>query len=252
MCQNWRDSCAWVPAKDMEEAMVMEAMRLSLLEHEEQQRKQAEEEKKKKAAAAAGLSAATAPASTSSPSNSNNSPTASSPGQPMTGAARSVLDEPRLRAAVVQTEHRQRFRCRRPRPPIGTVDPASLGLSQTTMDELRELIDEGPSPSGASARRSVPAPAPVPVPQPVAALGSVLSEQHDTSIGSQHGYPSPPPETGPDATKHATTYSTTTAHFGGDTSAPASPGSSGFAAVPRSRIINPNNPFRRSMGEQHH
>ncbi|KAJ3502664.1 hypothetical protein NLJ89_g8784 [Agrocybe chaxingu] len=40
--------------QDLEELMLMEAMRLSLLEHEEYQRKEAEEKKKREAAAAAG------------------------------------------------------------------------------------------------------------------------------------------------------------------------------------------------------
>lgn len=229
--------------EDMEEAMVMEAMRLSLLEHEEQQRKQAEEEKKKKAGAAAG-SATAASADAPAPSSSSDATAGARP------AAQSVLEE-----AEASSSNANRSSASAPLAPTASnVDPASLGLSQTTMDELRELIDEGPASSGApsTARRSVPAPAPVPVPQPVAGLGSALAEQHDTSIGSQHGYPSPPPETSPEATKHTTTYSTTTAHFGTETSAPDSSGSSGFAATARSRIINPNNPFRRSMGEQHH
>jgi hypothetical protein len=141
---------------------------------------------------------------------------------------------------------------------MSTVDPASLGLSETTINELRELIDGGPSPpassgspgeastpaGGARPRTSMPAPAPVPVPQPVADV------QHDPNISSQHGYPSPPPEAG-GAGKHVpTAYSTTTAAFDADSSAPGSPSSSGFG-VPRSRIVNPNNPFRRSMGEHH-
>ncbi|SJX60334.1 uncharacterized protein SRS1_11648 [Sporisorium reilianum f. sp. reilianum] len=278
--------------EDMEEAMVMEAMRLSLLEHEEQQRKQAEEEKKKKAAAAAGASAqgssststgataaaAAAAASSSRLSHSNEPSTGSSASsRPANGIAQSVLEE--AEASSNSEAPRAAPGSPTPRLPASLVDPASLGLSQKTMDELRELIDGGPSPPASSASasspngvssstpvessgsatrsaRSVPAPEPVPVPQPVAGLGSVLTQQHDPSISTQHGYPSPPPETGSATAKHATTYSTTTAHFDANASAPASPGSSGFAAaaaaVPRSRIVNPNNPFRRSMGEPHH
>ncbi len=84
--------------EDMEEAMVMEAMRLSLLEHEEQQRKQAEEDKKKKAASAAGsttaspaapaASSTSAAASTSRASFSAAAPRAQAPSAPV-----SVLEE---------------------------------------------------------------------------------------------------------------------------------------------------------------
>ena len=261
--------------EDMEEAMVMEAMRLSLLEHEEQQRKQAEEEKKKKAAAsvtppqsssATGGATAAAAAGSSRVSTSNDMSAANSAGtRSPPAAAQSVLEESEARSPTGASWSP-------PRPPAASVDPASLGLSQTTMDELRELIDgepsppassgSAPSPNGASSftpaeasgaarpLRTVPAPAPVPVPQPVAGLGSVLAEQHDSSISSQHGYPSPPPEAGHSVSKHATTYSTTNASFDANASAPGSPSSSGFA-VPRSRIINPNNPFRRSLGEHH-
>lgn len=298
--------------EDIEEAMVMEAMRLSLLEHEEQQRKQAEEEKKKKAAAGASAS----PLSSSSPSaqapqgagasgaasssriSHSNEPSTGSSGATRSaanGTAQSVLEEAEASSSSGNGARSPPFAAGAasptapgspvPRMPVSMVNPASLGLSQKTMDELRELIDGGePSPPASSSsapasspngvssftpaewsgsgsarpRGSVPAPEPVPVPQPVAGLGSVLSQQHDTSIGSQHGYPSPPPESGAATAKHATTYSTTTAHFETNSSAPTSPGSSGFAAtaapaaVPRSRIVNPNNPFRRSMGEQHH
>lgn len=271
--------------EDMEEAMVMEAMRLSLLEHEEQQRKQAEEERMKKAGAGAAVSsslgapaAPIAPAGASSHiSSSNELASGSSAGAMRTqpAAAQSVLDEteasnsrfaPRSSAGISSP----------PRLPVASVDPASFGLSKTTIDELSELIDGAPSPPASSAsassphgtssptvvdhsaaartaRTQVPAPAPVPVPQPVAGLGSGLSESHHntSSISTQHGYPSPPPEAGTSVSKHATTYPATTVSFDADRSVPSSPGSSGFA-MPRSRIINPNNPFRRSMGEQHH
>ena len=268
--------------EDMEEAMVLEAMRLSLLEHEEQQRKQAEEEKNKKAAAAlAGAAGASSlspqgssSASPSRVSTSNELPAASSASNrsPPPGTVQSVLEETEGTSSAAGAS--TALTPPPPRVSASMVDPASLGLSQTTMDELRELIDGGPSPpasspsassstpveSSGSARpqRSVPAPEPVPVPQPVAGLGSMLGVQHDPSISSQHGYPSPPLETGSATAKQATTYSTTTAHFDTDSSAPASPGSSGFAtaaaaaAAPRSRIVNPNNPFRHSMGEQQH
>ncbi|KAJ9476872.1 Protein SIP5 [Pseudozyma hubeiensis] len=255
--------------EDMEEAMIMEAMRLSLLEHEEQQRKQAEEEKRKKAAADAQTAAATSSSGSASRLSTSNDLTADTSAtiRPPVGAAQSVLEESEG-AGLASSPAAPALPL--PRPPVSNVDPASLGLSQTTMDELRELIDAGPSPphssssapspsgaasssapveSSASARplRSIPAPEPVPVPQPIAGLGSALSEQH--------GYPSPPPEIGPGTAKQHATVTTTT-HFDTDASAPASPGSSGFAAaptaVPRSRIINPNNPFRRSMGESHH
>lgn len=257
--------------------MVMEAMRLSLLEHEEQQRKQAEEDKKKKAAAAtptastsqeapavSGAAAASGSSRVSAPSEQPSGSNAAMRSPPP--AAQSVLDETEARSPTGGAPLSP------PRPPAHLVDPASLGLSQTTMDELRELIDGGPSPPASSAstsspngtssltpteligsarpQRSVPAPAPVPVPQPVAGLGSVLAEQHDPSISSRHGYPSPPPEADAGGTKHAATYSTTTASFDATSSAATSPNSSGFA-VPRSRVINPNNPFRRSLGEHH-
>lgn len=251
--------------EDMEEAMVMEAMRLSLLEHEEQQRKQAEEEKKKKAEAATTETApaAGAAAGSSRASTSNDLPSSSSALRTQPAAAQSVLEE---------SESAQRSSIAASTapvlpPPATSVDPASLGLSQTTMDELRELIDGGPSPPASNAspsptgtageasrplRSSIPAPAPVPVPQPVAGMGSVLAENHN--ISSQHGYPSPPPETGSNVGKHheATTYSTTTASYDPNSSVPGSPSNSGFAAapaVPRSKTVNPNNPFRRSMGE---
>lgn len=234
--------------EDMEEAMVMEAMRLSLLEHEEQQKKQAEEEKKKKAAAAVTQEATSASASASTPASSR---------REGSGGAQSVLEESEARSPIAPTQVQP-----------NRTDPATLGLSQKTMDELRELIDGAPSPPASSAsasspidpasstpaegsrplRSSVPAPAPVPVPQPVAGMGSVLSEQ---SITTQHGYPSPPPESNLGGIKYPSAYTSTTS-FDGNSSAPGSPGSSGFGAVPRSRIVNPNNPFRRSMGESHH
>ncbi|TKY90527.1 hypothetical protein EX895_000525 [Sporisorium graminicola] len=282
--------------EDMEEAMVMEAMRLSLLEHEEQQRKQAEEEKKKKAAAvAAGAPAqgssrpspepSAAAASSSRLSHSNEPSTGSSAATgSANGTAQSVLEE--AEASHSSNMVRPPFTgaaspvapgTSAPRLPVSMVDPASLGLSQKTMDELRELIDGGPSPPASSASasspdgissstpveftettrssRSIPAPEPVPVPQPVAGLGSALPQQHDPSISTQHGYPSPPAESSAATAKHATAFSTTTSHVSRYSSAPGSPGSSEFAAsaaVPRSRIINPNNPFRRSMGDQHH
>ncbi|SNX81608.1 uncharacterized protein MEPE_00313 [Melanopsichium pennsylvanicum] len=251
--------------EDMEEAMVMEAMRLSLLEHEEQQRKQAEEEKKEKTKANAPhvqdpVNVGTA-VSSSRLSSSNDLATRSSP-----PAAQSVLEESEARSSAPAGASLSP-----PRLPAHLVDPASLGLSQTTMDELRELIDGAPSPPASSASasspasvipaaessaavrpaRNVPAPAPVPVPQPVAGLGSMLD---DPTFSSQHGYPSPPPEAGREAGKH-TTYSTTSAPFhvhGG--SASDGPSSSGFgagAAVSRRTTVNPNNPFRRSTGEHH-
>ncbi|SPO19956.1 uncharacterized protein UTRI_00348_B [Ustilago trichophora] len=270
--------------EDMEEAMVMEAMRLSLLEHEEQQRKQAEEEKKKKKAAAATAAAASTTTAQESSSSSNaatavaaasgSSRDSTSNDVPAGGNTATRSPPPAAQSVLEESEARSPSGAplSPPRLPVTMVDPASFGLSQTTMDELRELIDGGPSPPASSAsasspngassstptessgaarpHRSIPAPAPVPVPQPVAGLGSVLSERHDANISSQHGYPSPPPETGAGVTKHATTYSTTTASFDANTSAPGSPSSSGFSA-PRSRIINPNNPFRRSLGEHH-
>jgi hypothetical protein len=249
--------------EDMEEAMVMEAMRLSLLEHEEQQRKQAEEEKKKKAAAAG---AASGDSQAEQGASSSSGPTVGSTASRLQtdaadrtsgGRATSVMDESEA-AGSSAAGSRAAASSGAPRLPMSTVDPASLGLSETTINELRELIDGGPSPpassgspgeastpaGGARPRTSMPAPAPVPVPQPVADV------QHDPNISSQHGYPSPPPEAG-GAGKHVpTAYSTTTAAFDADSSAPGSPSSSGFG-VPRSRIVNPNNPFRRSMGEHH-
>ncbi|KAJ7632448.1 hypothetical protein FB45DRAFT_503497 [Roridomyces roridus] len=54
--------------QELEELMIMEAMRLSLLDHEEQQRKEAEEKKKTDAAAAAAAAAAEEPASEPGPS----------------------------------------------------------------------------------------------------------------------------------------------------------------------------------------
>ena len=261
--------------EDMEEAMIMEAMRLSLLEHEEQQRKQAEEEKKNKAAAAAAASATQGSMATSSRLSTSNDLSAggSAANRFPVGAAQSVLEESEgsssnaARSSPLAADAPTVPRL----PPVSNVDPAALGLSQTTMDELRVLIDadpmlpsssdSAPSPmpveSGGLARplRLVAAPESVPVPQPIAGLGSVLAEQHDPSISSQHGYPSPPPEVSGSA-KHATSFSTTTTTppLDAHASAPAVPGSSGFAsaaAVPPSRIMNPNNPFRRSMGEQH-
>ncbi|SYW85348.1 uncharacterized protein UBRO2_05787 [Ustilago bromivora] len=245
--------------EDIEEAMVMEAMRLSLLEHEEQQRKQAEEEKKKAEAATAAASG------TSRESTSNDLASSSTPA----GAAQSVLEA--TEASQRSTAPASSYSAPILPPPATSVDPASLGLSQTTMDELRELIDGGPSPpasnaasssspsptggaGGESSRRlrsSIPAPTPVPVPEPVARMGPVLAENH--SISTQHNYPSPP-ETDSNVGKHqgATTYSTTTASYDPNSSAPGSPSNSGFpvvAGVARSRIVNPNNPFRKSMGE---
>lgn len=272
--------------EDMEEAMVMEAMRLSLLEHEEQERKRAEEEKKKAASAATTQQASSASggataaasgegSSRAPPSSDASSSPARYPAASATSnvAARSVLEESEASRSPTFASPASP-----PRYPVSTVDPASLGLSQTTMDELRELIDGGPSPPASSTsasspgataasstaapfdptrplRSSMPPPAPVAVPQPVPEMGSVLAEHGNTSIGSQHGYPSPPPENAHPVGKHSTqtTYSTTHVSFSPNNSAPGSPSSSGFGpAVPRSRIINPNNPFRRSMGEQQH
>ncbi|KAJ1030368.1 hypothetical protein NDA16_001277 [Ustilago loliicola] len=251
--------------EDMEEAMVMEAMRLSLLEREEQQRKLAEEEKKKKAEAAASTeaSAAGAPAGSAHASTSNDLSTGSSAPRTQPAAAQSVLEE----SESAQRSNAAASSAPTLPPPATSVDPASLGLSQTMMDELRELIDGGPSPPASNAspsptgaagessrllRSSIPAPAPVPAPQPVAGMGSVLAE--NGSISTQHGYPSPPPETGSNVGKYheATTYSTTAASYDPNSSVPGTPRNSGFVAaagVPRSKIVNPNNPFRRSMGE---
>lgn len=47
-----------IPGQDLEELMLMEAMRLSLIEHEEQQRREADERRKQEAAAAAAAAAA--------------------------------------------------------------------------------------------------------------------------------------------------------------------------------------------------
>ncbi|KAJ1030942.1 hypothetical protein NDA18_002169 [Ustilago nuda] len=251
--------------EDIEEAMVIEAMRLSLLEHEEQQRKQAEEEKKKKPQVA---TLATSPESTSN--HLASSSTSPAPPPPPPPPAQSVLQG--TEASQPSTAPASSYSAPILPPPATSVDPASLGLSQTTMDELRELIDGGPSPpasnapsssspsptggaGGESSRRlrsSIPAPAPVPEPEPVARMAPVLAETH--SISTQHNYPSPTPETDSNVGKHqgATTYSTTTASYDPNLSAPGSPSNSEFpaaAGVARSRIINPNNPFRKSMGE---
>ncbi|KAL7283241.1 hypothetical protein ACG7TL_002669 [Trametes sanguinea] len=92
--------------QDLEELMVMEAMRLSLLEHEAQQRRQQEEEAKRKreeetAAAADGTGAAPAAASStdsalsSQPTSNASSPSSLQP-QPGTAIADSVTPSPSL------------------------------------------------------------------------------------------------------------------------------------------------------------
>ncbi|KAF9484942.1 hypothetical protein BDN70DRAFT_871933 [Pholiota conissans] len=79
-----------IAGQDLEEMMLMEAMRLSLLDHEEHQRKEAEEKKKQEAAAAAAAAAAGGtPPATEAANISSESP---SPGPgPSTLEARSSI-----------------------------------------------------------------------------------------------------------------------------------------------------------------
>ncbi|KXN82560.1 Protein sip-5 [Leucoagaricus sp. SymC.cos] len=71
-----------IPGQDLEELMLMEAMRLSLIEHEEQQRKEAEEKRKQAAAAAAAAAAA-------GNFNGGNSPSGPTSGPQTTGGTES-------------------------------------------------------------------------------------------------------------------------------------------------------------------
>lgn len=219
--------------EDMEEIMMMEAMRLSLLEHEEQQRKQAEQEKTRQqqdTQAAAALAA----------SDSSSTPTRKPP-----TATQSVLEEHEGR--TVQNTYSP--------PPVARapVNATSLGISQSMMDELSELVEEGAPPMSSApsvnrnGRQPAPAPEPVPVPQPVASMGSALQEPRNSGPSST---------TANESTDAAEAFTQRPPHveFSTNTSSGAnspiigSPSASGFT---RSRIVNPNNPFRRSMGEHH-
>ncbi|PWZ02707.1 hypothetical protein BCV70DRAFT_4898 [Testicularia cyperi] len=271
--------------EDMEELMLMEAMRLSLLEHEEQQRKRAEEEKKK-SAQQAQTQQQSSPSSTQAPQQTGTSAASGahsrSTSLAQTIPARSVLEESEAQSPTTATGSATAV----PVASAGSAVPSvvqtsanasSLGLSQSLVDELSELIEDGAGPSppaslpstGNSAvpvsangsatgepsasimdsptrptRTQIPAPVPVPVPQPVASMGSALDSMHISSSANNssdttgaHGYPSPPLES--DAGKHQINVGTSTPPF-----------TSGSSPPTQSRMTNPNNPFRRSVGEQ--
>lgn len=149
---------------DLEEVMMMEAMRLSLIEHEEQQRRQAQEDADQQRGATEGLpnTEGASATTTSNPAasataaapmavlGSSAGPSSSSRGSPvasrtlprsssLTGdalppaAMRGV--EPSQPAAVAATQATA--------TPVPTA--SQLGLSSSMMAELSELIDGGPS-----------------------------------------------------------------------------------------------------------
>ncbi|KAL0579972.1 SNF1-interacting protein [Marasmius crinis-equi] len=119
--------------QDLEELMVMEAMRLSLLEHEEQQRKEAEDKKKKKGKAgksesggsdsgpsnAAGASSSAAAVSTSTNTNSSDTPSSTPSSTSSAGPSQNSL------------QVGQPSGSRSPSPAAGAQESASNGLNQS-------------------------------------------------------------------------------------------------------------------------
>ncbi|EPQ32466.1 uncharacterized protein PFL1_00661 [Pseudozyma flocculosa PF-1] len=266
--------------EEMEEMMLMEAMRLSLVEHEEQQKREAEAAKKQRAAEAqqgsspAPASEATASGSTANAASSGRQHgSAQAPPAPLAGTTVQSRTSP---VASASTEAPVRAP---PQPQVPAVSAAGLGLSPTTMADLSELIEGAAppprtssnarsapnttvtaagsttavAPSGSASpaapagsrgsgsplssplrapRTNLPAPEPVPVPQPVAGMGSAWSEAEAARNARQS------------LDKQGVQVS---AANGSRQSSPfGSPSTSGLAGA---RGVNPNNPFRRSMGE---
>ncbi|KAN0066005.1 SNF1-interacting protein [Thecaphora frezii] len=256
--------------EEMEEMMMMEAMRLSLLEHEEQQKREAEAAKKKRESEAGGAGASAGGAQASAPANpaaGSLSPStrpasdhaagpSASPPSTSTGADVAGTSE-----RVVNTEA---ARPTAPPPSLPSVAAASLGLSDTTLAELCEIAgdappvvgprttsvavsgpaDAGSAPSDPVAapsshrplRSSMPVPEHVPVPQPVASMGSVLSEAETTTETSR-------------SSLDKDDLRTSTVNGYPDHSGAAGPNEAADAALAGARTLNRKNPFRRSVGE---
>ncbi|PWN50329.1 hypothetical protein IE53DRAFT_101658 [Violaceomyces palustris] len=221
--------------EDMEEIMLMEAMRLSLLEHEEQQRKAAEEAKRKaeQEQAGTGISGSAATAA------------ATATGSSTAGASSRDAGSATSQAPPAQAPPK--------RNPTQMMEPAVLGISANMISELSELIDGAPPPTrpagletnlvdeelskitGTSATPRGPttnatqSSDPVPVLEPVASASS--SSRDSNPSGHQQGQSEPsstkaPPAASPPRSSFSATQST-----------------SGSSQPP-----NPNNPFRKVAG----
>ena len=275
--------------QDMEELMMMEAMRLSLLEHEEQQKKQAAEEAAKRAAQEPGQqqqqqqqqppphegSTSARPAQQGEESRARSSTSARSDNETDSPQGASASQTATRSASADQTKGETTSS---PLPPAAPVDPGSLGLSASMVAELSELIDGGTPPSSSTwspplpTRQSVapqtpvrtdslgdkvpddsimsspnrpmkthiPAPEPVPVPEPVGNLGTSWKKPTNglnQTAGAEDGKRQP---------VQISTSNAAAAAAASSSSGPSSP----LATSPSvgSRIVNPKNPFRRSMG----
>jgi len=125
--------------QDLEELMLMEAMRLSLLDHEEHQRKEAEEKRKQEAVATATVVAGDGLAGpstlegrrsvvdTSSSSNVSSASSISRSGSPSIGTHTQVGAQDSL------TPYQRSRRCRTPAPPPSNADPVVVDSSSAAL-----------------------------------------------------------------------------------------------------------------------
>ncbi|KAK7466947.1 SNF1-interacting protein [Stygiomarasmius scandens] len=165
--------------QDLEELMVMEAMRLSLLEHEEQQRKEAEEKKKKEKEAAA-KSDSSAESGAGPSTDSSNVEASSSSSTPQNRSFLNIRRASKSRspspaARPTGNDHQADA------PPFSTLN-AALSTSSTASAILNSSI------SGVGENTSVPG-APESVSQPAAAAGAEAAESQSQPRESQEASP---------------------------------------------------------------
>nr|GAT43962.1 predicted protein [Mycena chlorophos] len=171
---------------ELEELMLMEAMRLSLLEHEEQQRKEAEEKKKAASTEATnGASSSTAEANTSADASLAVPSSTTPPRSPSTlsvskPSSRSRSPSPNPLQAIKDTA--SGWRRRGSSPP-----PVTLSAALSAVSTVSAVLNASESPSDAAPAESAIEPAPAePTSVPIA------TEQAAEPVASE---PAPTPPT---------------------------------------------------------
>ncbi|KAH8833547.1 hypothetical protein DL96DRAFT_1666668 [Flagelloscypha sp. PMI_526] len=155
-----------IAGQDLEELMLMEAMRLSLLEHEEHQRKQAEEEKKKKAKE--GSKKAPPPSIAGSSAASSSLPSSSSPLPVPSTSGSSTLSPSRNISSSFSRPSDAR--------PFSTLT-AALSAASTASAVLTPARTPTPQPSETSNPSSLSnSPSPPAVSEPLASSEHVIAE----------------------------------------------------------------------------
>lgn len=132
--------------QDMEEIMMMEAMRLSLLEHEEEQRRQAQAQSQQ------GQQSSDGQGSTSLPDTANDgappTPTADTRSAPALSGTGSVFSNqqqaaPLPRSSSLAVDNPTTPATTVSAPAQYTLNPQQLGISNSMMAELSELVEGG-------------------------------------------------------------------------------------------------------------